>query len=258
MIGTDELQSVSELKYFSELQEIITLEPPSPEVAAEIEAAFARQYGFFRKAIASRRQQPRDDIISAVLSAEVDGEKLSDQAAIAFLHLLIGAGVQTTAYALNNTILQLARNPELIPLLQESPDKINAFIDELLRLSPPTHSLLRQTTQDIEIRGVTIPRGEFVMLMLAAANRDPEHFAEPDRFDMERENNKTHISFGDGAHTCVGSALARLEIKVALEALLAKISHVSCRPDKEIDWLISLVSRGMSNLPVRLTRRAGT
>jgi cytochrome P450 len=255
MIGTDELQDVSELKYFIELQDTITPERPLPSVANEIETAFKIQYGFFREAIASRRQKPRDDIISAVLAAEIDGKKLPEQATIAFLHLLTSAALHTTAHALNNAIVQLARDPQLIPVLRESPDKINAFIEELLRFSPPTHSLFRQTTQDITIRGVTIPRGELVMLMLAAANRDPAHFKEPDRFDISRENSKAHVSFGDGAHTCVGSALAKVEIRIALEALLAKISHVSCRSEEDIDWLVSMVSRGISNLPVRLSRR---
>ena len=211
-----------------------------------------RRYG--SDVIADRRQCPQDDLISRVIAAELDGEQLSDRECLAMLLLLITAGFDTTVNLMSNCVRQLSAMPTLVDQLYREPRLIPPFIEEVMRFDPPTHSLLRQTTRDVEVAGVTIPRGEFVCLMIGSAGRDPGHYREPDTFDVHRQN-RDHLGFGYGVHVCVGMMLARLEVSVAIKELVRRFSSITCPPPEDLKWTPNLIGRGVIELPVRFTMR---
>ena len=200
---------------------------PEPAIHRQLEETQAIITAYGKRVIAERRRHLHDDLISRIVAAEVDGECLSDRECLSMLELLIGAGFDTTNILLTNCIRQLSSQPEMVGELYESPETLPAFIEEVMRYDPPTHALLRQTTRDVEIDGVTLPGGEFIYLMLGSAGRDELHYEHPDIFDMHRED-KDHLSFGHGIHACVGMMLARMEVKIALTELIGTFRSLSC------------------------------
>jgi cytochrome P450 len=150
---------------------------------------------------------------------------------------------------LSHSIIFLSKNPEILKELSTTPDRIPTFIEEILRFFPTTLTLLRQTTQDVVIAGVNIPKAALVLPLLASANRDPAHFSDPDIFSLDRKRPKSHFSFGHGIHTCIGAPLARLEMRIALEVLVENFTQIQCPPDKDLLWIDSFFVRGVTALP---------
>lgn len=169
-----------------------------------------------------RRRDPRDDLMTRLALAEIDGERLTGAELFGFFQLLLAAGTETTTNLIANAILCAAEHGV--------PRDLAPFVEEVVRYRTPAQVMFRQTKQPVELHGVTIPRDAFVLVAVGAANRDPAVFAEPNRFDPTRDPNP-HVGFGHGIHYCIGAALARLEARVALEELFALGAPALASPD---------------------------
>lgn len=177
---------------------------------------------YFSRLLQARRREPREDLMTALSVAEIDGERLSEQELISFCFLLLAAGQETTKNLIANTILCLTDHPDSLARLQQEPELMPAAIEEVLRYLPPVWFLLRRTTQEVELGGQRIPAGQTVLAWTASANRDAAQFPEPDRFHIAREPNR-HFAFGHGIHFCIGAPLARLEARIALPMMLEQL-----------------------------------
>jgi cytochrome P450 family 130 len=207
-------------------------------------------YGCFRGLIARRREGPGDDLVSALLASELDGARLTDEQVLGFCFNLIVGGIETTSNLVASGMVLLQEHEDVRRLLVSDPTSIAPALEEFLRLETPVQGLCRTTTRPVTLHDVTIPSGEKVLLLFGAANRDEREFPDPDRPDVRRVNDR-HLTFGYGAHYCIGAALARLMGRVAFEELTTRLGRV------EIDVargrrIRSGVSRGWLSLPLRL------
>ena len=205
--------------------------------------------------VEDRRRAPRDDLVSAVLHAEVedlDGtrRRVRDEEFYGFVSLLSGAGTETVARLLGWTAVILACNPDERQLLVDDPGLIPGAVEELLRYEAPSPINSRWVTRDVEMHGTVIPEGAKVALLNGSANRDERHFADPDRFDVRRVIDR-HLSFGYGAHYCIGAALARLEGRIALEETLKRFPRWEI-DDAELRWVHTSTVRGFERVPIHL------
>jgi cytochrome P450 len=204
---------------------------------------------YFEAMIAERRRRPREDLISDLCRPDAAGEALSPEEALAMTILLLIAGNETTTNLLGNGTLLLLEHPEAWNRLREDPALIPSFVEEVLRFEGPVKLLTRRATEDVTLSGVTVPRGAIVAALIAAANRDPEVFPDPDRFDITREG-RGHVTFGFGIHFCVGAPLSRMEGRIAFEEILRRLPSFSREPGKLV-WNSSIVLRGLETLPLR-------
>ncbi len=205
---------------------------------------------YFAEDLARRRMHPGDDLISALVEAEIDGERLSDAEIIGFCFLLVIAGNETTTKMLGNAILLLARHPDQRAWLVAHPDRIADAVEEVVRYDNSSQMLARLLMRDVTLHGKTMPAGKKVLLLIGSANRDERVFERADRFDVRRPP-KASLAFGYGIHVCLGASLARLEGRVALEEALPRM------PDYVVDegGLVRVHSanvRGYAHVPVRL------
>jgi hypothetical protein len=191
-------------------------------------AAYAEMGEYWEGLVAERRKYRSDDLISQILHNQTQGQELSDGEIAGFCSLLHDASQNTTMNMITNTIIELARYPDQRRKLIGEPSRWPHALEEILRFVSPVQGLARSTTRDVEIAGATIPRGDQVLLLYGAANHDPAVFDRPDALDLDRDV-KSHWAFGHGIHFCLGNAVARLEIRLALEALLERA------PEYEID-----------------------
>lgn len=171
------------------------------------------------------RRQPNECLLSDIANGQVDGRQLTMQEVAALCEQVMAGGNDSSANAILNAMQRLIEQPELQQQLHEQPQLIPAFVEESLRLDAPVQGLFREPKEDIEIAGVKIPKGSVVVLKWGAANRDPAQFPEPDRIDLSRPNANRHLSFGYGAHICVGNMLARGEIRISIAKLLQRMKH---------------------------------
>src|SRR2546430_8335603 len=179
-------------------------------------------FNYFSDLLEERRRAPREDLISSLSVAEVDGERLSEPELLSFCTLLLAAGQETTKNLITNAIVCLTDHRESMERLIHEPAMMTTAIEEVLRFLPPVWFLFRQTKTDVELAGQHIPANHVVLAWTASANRDPARFLDPDRFDIEREPNR-HLAFGHGIHFCVGAPLARLEARIALPMMLEQL-----------------------------------
>jgi cytochrome P450 len=177
---------------------------------------------YLAEVLAARRREPRDDLLSALLAAEIDGERLSEVELIGFGFLLLVAGNETTTNLISNAAILLDRHRDQRRLLLEDPGRIPVAVEEFLRFDSPVQGLARTTTAPVTLHGVTIPEGSKVLLLFGSANHDERVVPDAHRFDVLRAPNP-HVAFGFGAHFCLGANLARLEARVAFEELLARL-----------------------------------
>jgi cytochrome P450 len=207
---------------------------------------------YLKSHIDTRRRAPRDDLISHLVEAKLDGERsLSDAEIISILdHLYIG-GNETTTFALTSGLWLMLREPEIYARLKADRRKIAVFVEETLRLESPTQGLYRTVTRDTEIRGVNIPKGATVHLRFAAANRDPAVFKDADRLDLDRPNAIRHMAFSQGEHHCPGAGLSRLEQNLAFAALIDRLPNLRLTPAKNtFDHAPGVVLRALTSLTV--------
>jgi len=205
--------------------------------------------------IEQRRRQPADDLISDLVVAEIEGERLSDEDILAFLRLLLPAGVETTYRATGNLLFGLLQHPEQLEALRNDRALFPQAFEESLRWEPPVTVILRKTLKDAVLGGVPIPANSDVGLFLGAANRDDRRYADPDTFDMFRQAQQ-HVGFGFGVHMCLGMHLARMEARVAVNAILDRLDDIRFDPDADDDPHIhGMAFRSPTSLPVCFSPR---
>ena len=220
--------------------------PPPPIVAEAVTAL--REY--FTEAINRRRVERGDELISALVAAHDDAEALSTDELLAFVVLLLIAGNETTTNLIGNGLLALARNPREYQRLRNDRALIPAAVEEMLRYDSPVQTLMRFATHDADVGGTAITAGSVVATMFGAANRDPAQFAEPNRFDVGRNPNE-HVAFGEGIHFCLGAPLARLEARLAFEAMVDRFATIDlAAPDMPLQYRGSFITRGLKHLPL--------
>jgi len=223
--------------------------PPESEVPRRSGAARHAIGEYFRELIAERRASPRGDLLSALIAAEEAGDKLSEDELLATCILLLIAGHETTVNLIGNGTLALLRHPAELRRLRETPGLIASAVEELLRYDGPVQRTARIPSTDVTIGGRTIGKGEMVMPFIAAADRDPAQFPDPDRLDLARADNR-HIAFGWGIHFCLGAPLARVEGQIAIGTLARRLPNLALATDK-LEYRPSLTLRGLKTLPVR-------
>jgi pimeloyl-[acyl-carrier protein] synthase len=203
---------------------------------------------YFRSLITARRKHPQPDLLSALIAAEEQGDKLSEAELLSTCVLLLIAGHETTVNLIGNGLLALLQHPAELRTLADDPALIQTGIEELLRYDGPVQRTSRMTMADVEIGGKQIPKGRVVVAAIGAANRDPAYFSDPERLDVARKDNR-HIAFGFGIHFCLGAPLARIEGQVAIGTLLRRMPTLKLVSDTP-EWRESSVLRGLKTLPV--------
>jgi hypothetical protein len=229
------------------------VESGEDRVAHTIQAA-TNIYAEFSKLLAERRITRRDDLMSALVDAELDGEQLSEEDLLGFCFTLIVAGNDTTTNLIANGAVLLAEHPEQRALLVKQPAAIANAIEEMVRCESPAQALPRRMMGDVTLHGRTIPEGAMVRLVWAAANRDEREFPDAEKFDVTRPVPR-HLGFGVGAHFCLGARLARLEARVAFEELLARLPEYELTGDP--GWKTSIWARSHHRVPIRFAPNAG-
>jgi hypothetical protein len=223
---------------------------PTPEQQAKATQARMEIRQYFDTIVQSLQDSPRDTLIFRLLQGEGEPDGLSREEIFSNSILLLGAGHETTTNLIGNGVLALLRNREQWDLLVSRPELIESAVEEMLRYDAPVQWTTRVTREPIELGGKTIPSGMIVLGCLGAANRDPRKFTDPDRFDVQRSENK-HIAFGIGIHFCLGAALARMEAQIALAQLVKRFPRMRLAPHK-LRWMTGLTFRGVKSLPVIL------
>jgi len=238
---TDELEQVN---HWATLASLTHLE--------ESRDGLMKLAGWIAKFIERRRADgPRGDVVDAVLDAEIDGRAITIQEAIGTIHLLILGGLETTAGVLGATMMRFCEHPEIPALLRARPDLIPQAVEELLRLDGSFICIGRTARHDTEINGHPVQAGERVLMYWASANRDEAEFAAPDAFDLDRERNR-HIAFGAGPHRCVGSNLARMNLRVAIGEVVRRLHDIKLQPGADIDFH-STFNRAPLSVPITFT-----
>ena len=206
---------------------------------------------YFREAIAKMRDNPREGLIHSFMTAELDGDRLTEEEIIANCVVTMVGGQETTTNLIGNGILTLLRNPEKLARLRDNPDLLQSGVEELLRYESPSQHTGRIAREDVEMGGKTIRKGQAVMAIMAAGNRDPERFADPDELILDRADNK-HLAFGWSSHFCFGAPLARTEAQIAFATLLRRLPNLQLTP-APLTWRENSGLRGLTALPVTFT-----
>jgi cytochrome P450 len=218
----------------------------------EYRAVTAEMRAFLPDLIAQRRTAQQDDLLTRLIQAEVDGQRLTPEEILGFVQLLLVGGQETTANLINNAVLCFLENPDQLARLQAAPDLLPSAIEEVLRYRSPVQWMPRATRRDVELHGQAIPAGKLVLAMIGSANRDPGHFRDAGRFDIARDPNP-HLAFGHGIHSCLGAALARLEARIALADFLERVRGFELASDEPWQPRQALQVHGPSRLPIRFT-----
>ena len=212
---------------------------------------------YFKPILAARRAEPREDLISSLAAAEIDGHKLDDEDIYSFIRLLLPAGVETTYRSLGNLLFGLLTNQDQLDAVRADRSLLPQAIEEAVRWDAPLLNITRVATRDTELSGVPIPQGSSVMPRLGAANRQEDRYPDPDRFDIFRQA-KVPISWGHGVHVCLGMHLARLEMRTAVNLLLDRLPNLRLDPDGDDPHIRGMVFRSPTSLPVLFDSAAGS
>jgi cytochrome P450 len=224
----------------------------SSDTGDQVPEAAAKMAEYLTKLVASKRATPTEDLLTELVEATEDGDRLSEEELVGMAFLLMVAGHETTVNLIGNGVLHLLRSPDQLAALRADPDLLPAAVEEILRLDGPVNiATIRFATEPITLGGQDIPAGDFVLVALSSANRDPDKFTNPDALDLTRPAGG-HMAFGHGIHYCVGAPLARLEGQIALGKLIARFPDLTlaAEPD-ELVWRNSTLMRGLRKLPVR-------
>jgi len=223
---------------------------PSDDLSGLFPAAEAmgQMSAYFDELVAARRAAPGEDLMSALISAEDDGDRLSHDELLDTAILLFGAGHETTVNLISGGALNLLRHPDQLARLRQDPDLIGSAVEELLRFGPPVQMTARIATVDVELGGEKVAAGTELLALVASANRDPAVFSDSERLDLDRADNR-HLSFGGGIHHCLGAPLARVEGQEALGRLVARFPELALAED-DIEWKPTSTIRGPARLPL--------
>jgi cytochrome P450 len=222
--------------------------PPAPEVVRVVD-----ELGdYFTAEIEKRRANPGPDLVSALVAAHDEGDVMSAADLLSFITLLLVAGNETTTNLIGNGMLALGRNPDQLDALKRNPAMLPRAIEEMLRYDGPVQSTVRFTKEPVQLGGAEIPSGAFALMIVAAADRDPAQFKEPEKFDITRDPND-HVAFGEGIHFCIGAPLARMEARIAFEAMLERFPRLRLKdPAMKPVYKGSYFLRGLESLPLAI------
>ena len=213
---------------------------------------------YYQEMVTQRRRQPRDDLTSALIEAEIDGDRLTDEDVIAFLFLMVVAGNETTTKLLGHALFHLTRHPDQLARVFDGPEPelVDPWIEETLRYDTSSQLLARYLLRDVELHGVVAPQGSKLLLCLGSANRDDRVFSRPDDYDIFRDKSELAqtLSFGGGRHFCLGANLARLETRIALNALVERVRSVEVAHDRCVR-VHSVNVRGFASVPAKVVAR---
>ncbi|MGE6758933.1 cytochrome P450 [Corallococcus interemptor] len=229
---------------------VTTVRPEEEDRKQRARDAVAELRHHFGEVLEARARAPGTDLVSELQQARVEGEALSKDELIAFMALLLVGGIETVVHLLGASLVVLRDHPELWTQLRADRSRIPAFIEEVLRYEPPAQAAPRLTTEAVELGGVQLPKGAPVLVLLGSAAHDDAHFPDGDRFNLSRPGPQ-NLPFGHGIHFCLGAQLARMEGRLALEALLDSFSHLQAGPEP-MTWHRTLVVRGPATLPLVL------
>lgn len=247
MLGVPAADRPTFKEWSDELATFVGSAVATPDKYERAAKGLVQMQDYFRGLLDARRRAPKDDLTSALASAQAQDPTYADDELVATAILLLFAGHETTTNLIGNGMLALLRHPDQLARLRANPALAGSAVEEMLRYDGPSGAMVRVAAAEYAIDGATIAPGERLFLMINAANRDPRQFEEPDRFDVTRDPNR-HIAFGAGIHFCVGAPLARLEAQIAVPAL-ARLPGLA-RATDQLRWLDSLVFRGVTSLPV--------
>ena len=220
--------------------------PERPESAKKL-------HGWIAEFVEGRRRgEPRDDVVSAILRAEIEGRPITDEEVVAMVHLLILGGLETTAGALGQFMIRFCQEPSIPDLLRRQPERIPDAVEELLRLEGPFIAIARTAMQDTTIDGATVRKGEKVLIYWSAANRDGAEFDDPHEFRLDRTSNR-HIAFGAGPHRCAGSNLARMNLRIAVHELVTRLHDLRLAVDPDEIRFHSALNRAPLAVPITFT-----
>jgi cytochrome P450 len=222
------------------------------EALRVFQSVTAEMSPYLAEMIRARQTAPRNDMLTSLIQAEVDGERLSHEEILGFLQLLIVGGQETTTNLVNNAILCFQESPDQLVLLRAAPQMLPMAIEEVLRYRSPFKWVLRTPRRDVEVHGKTIPAGKLVLAVIGSANRDSKVFKDANRFDIRRDPNP-HLAFGHGIHSCLGAALARMEARIALGDFLSRVKHFELIGNDPWEPRKALHVHGPTRLPMRLT-----
>jgi cytochrome P450 len=213
--------------------------------------------GYFDQRVAHRRAQPGDDFLGLLVSArDRDEQPLTTQEILAISYVTLVAGNETTVNLLSSLMLLLQQNPDQLATLRSDPSKIPVAVEEALRLEAPVQGSVRRVKSDAQVGGTPVPEGSRVLILAGSANRDDAVFPNPDAFDLDRKNSRSHLSFGKGLHFCLGAALSRLEGAVALELLLDRLESMDMPADFTPEYKDNAVLRSLISLPLNVRKSA--
>jgi len=203
---------------------------------------------YFNALAADRRECPTDDLASVIANAQIDGCPLEDMQMLGHYLIIATAGHDTTSNAISGGLVALLEQRDQLELLQAQPELINSAADEIVRFVSPVKHFIRNCTTPFTLRGVTFEPGDYVLLSFASANRDEDVFADPMRLDVQRPNASSHLGFGFGKHFCLGSHLARMEVRAMFNALLPRLEEVEFAEDPS--WIRSYFVEGPKRIPI--------
>lgn len=212
-------------------------------------AAFDEYIAYQREVIADRRAHPKNDLVSILVHAEIDGEQLGDYELLMETLLILIGGDETTRHVISGGMYELLTHPDQLRVLRDNPAKIPTAVEEMLRWVTPIQNMARTATRDVELRGQTLRAGQKLLLLYPSANRDEAVFADPHRFDIARTPND-HVAFGFGTHFCLGASLARLELRVAFEEILKRMPSLELASSDPPPLRASNFISGIEALPV--------
>jgi cytochrome P450 len=215
--------------------------------------AYVDAQNYFAREIAARREAPRDDLLSDIVHATLEGEDpLTLEELLAIVTILPVAGTETSAGLIGMTLHHLLQRPEDMERCRREPEHVERMIEETLRFESPIQAWFRRATTDTELSGVTVPKDAMLLVVIASANRDEDHWTCPADFQEDRENVKDHLAFGRGRHFCIGSNLARAEARIAIATLLDRFSRIELAPGAEPEHRTNMVHRMLETLPIVL------
>jgi hypothetical protein len=227
------------------------LRPGGARTAAGVARARADIIGYFHSLIGFRRDKPADDLITQLIAVQSDGDRLTMSELISTCILLISAGHDTSTNLISNGALALLDHPQQLDTLAGEPDYAPALVEEVLRYDAPVQLVTRVATTELDLDGFPLVEGDLILMLLGAANRDPEAFSRPDVFDPRRDRPASHLSFSAGVHFCLGASLARLEAVIALRTLAARLVRPRLEPDG-LTYKPNFSLRGLESLPVTM------
>ena len=221
----------------------------NPEHAPRMLRAVEEMTSYFKDQVLAQRDHPREGLVHSLMTAEVDGDRLTDEEVVATCIVTMVGGLETTTNLIGNGVLTLLRHPEQLERMREDLSLIPSAVEEMLRYESPSQHTGRLAPDDVEMGERLIRKGQAVMAVMAAANRDPERFPDPERFDVSRTDNR-HLAFGYAAHFCFGAALARVEGQEVFEAIARRLYDLELQP-QTLTWRNNLGLRGMTALPIK-------